>query len=60
MRDPADIQIIAGIIDDLYQLINRGHFLRPADQIQKQLLLHDIGIHEDIFFLRRAAVSLQR
>ena len=55
-----DIQLGALNIDDLRQSINRRKLLCFFDQFNKQILFHDISIHEDVAVFSSATVALNR
>ena len=48
MLDTADIEIIIFLIEDIPERVYRGDLRGLLDQADKEAVLHDIGIHEDV------------
>ena len=55
-RIALDIKIRQGILQDILEPVQAGCFSSLLDQLDEQLLLHDIGFHGNIDVLSLAAV----
>ena len=54
----ADIQAVMLKIQDISQIEDGGMLLRITDQLDQHLLLHDIGIHEDVAVRDRSIIEM--
>ena len=56
--DTPDVQFLTLRVDDLWQRVQGGDFLCFLNQLDEEILLHHVGIHEDVLALGGSPVAL--